>query len=92
MTIPTIPELIRQLEACQAKDWRLDELVNNTLGQVRRVSHLGLNGSGRRTRYFGHSADPNGRGSSVPSPSRSSESRRRAITALKRIEKAERAP
>jgi len=84
MTTPSIAEIIVQLEACKAKDWRLDDLVNNTLGQVRAVTCIGLNGAGRRTRYFGPKADHKGRGSSVPSPTKSPESRQRAIKALLR--------
>lgn len=82
-----IANIIAQLESCQSKDWRLDDLVNSTLGQVRRVSHLNLGGMGRRTRYFGPNADPNGRGSPVPSPTRTAETRRKAIEALRKLEK-----
>ncbi len=81
-----IAEIIAKLEACQSKDWRLDELVNNTLGQVRRVSKLGLRGMGRETRYFGPKANPHGTGSPVPSPTKSPESRQRAIAALRRLQ------
>jgi hypothetical protein len=84
MTMPTIGEIIAKLEDCQAKDWRLDELVNNTLGTVRAISCLGLRGAGKRTRYFGPSSDPHGRGSAVPSPTKSAESRAKAINALRR--------
>lgn len=85
MTTPGISEIIAQLEACKTKDWRLDELVNNTLGQARAITCIGLNGAGKRYRYFGPNSKPNGRGSSVPSPTKSQESRLRAIAALQRV-------
>lgn len=84
MTTVSIPEIIAQLEACTAKDWRLDDLVNNITGQIRAVSVIGLNGRGTRRRYFGPKSHPK-KGSAVPSPTKSPESRQRAAKALRRL-------
>lgn len=79
-----IHELISRLRSCENQDWRLDDLVNNTIGHVRSVTTLGLNGRGSMVRYFGPKANPHGRGSAVPSPTKTPESRRRAIKALEK--------
>lgn len=80
-----IPEIIAKLEACKSKDWHLDEVVNNTIGKVRAVGVIGLRGRGKQMRYFGPKSDPLGRGSSVPSPTKTPESRSKAIIALRRL-------
>ncbi len=80
-----IRAVIARLSACRMKDWRLDEIVNNITGQVRKITCIGLNGAGKRTRYYGPNADPHGRGSPVPSPTLSAENRARAIKALRKI-------
>lgn len=79
-----IHELISKLRSCKNQDWRLDDLVNNTIGQVRKVTTLGLNGRGSMERYFGPKANLSGLGSSVPSPTKTPESRSRAIKALEK--------
>lgn len=81
----SIAALIERLRACtKQNDW-LDHDINNTLGIVRQVSTIGLNGRGSRTRYFGPKSDPFGRGAAVPKPTKTPESRAKAIEALARL-------
>lgn len=86
-----IPDLIKQLQSCEGPDWRLDDLVNNTTGHIRRVGRLGLNGgTPGQMRYFGPRSDPWGPGSPPPKPTKTPETRAKAIRALERLHNNER--
>lgn len=82
----SIDDLIRRLRECSEPDWRLDDEVNNTTGQVRRVGRLTLGGrSSGSDRYFGPKADPNGLGVHPPKPTKDAASRAKAIRALTKL-------
>lgn len=81
----SIAALIERLRACTKQNGWLDHDINNTLGIVRQVSTIGLSGRGARTRYFGPKSDPFGRGAAVPKPTKTPESRAKAIEALARL-------
>jgi hypothetical protein len=80
-----IAALIERLRACTKPNTWLDHDINNTFGIVKQVSTIGLNGRGSRTRYFGPKSDPFGRGAAVPKPTKTQESRAKAIEALTRL-------